>query len=412
MSDAVKDLLESLLQYFSDFDTSIAALSESVEKLKNEASIKREKIAKLYEEFQRLETETLPPIQTTQPSVLDEKIPHSLTENFTGTKPTAFIMYNRRYEVGSWKDLLVVACEILYNRNQRKFKNLVGASFNTRSTILAHTKDSLGKGKLIPGTKNIFIETNRSANDICKILLRILYELGEPSDKIKIYIRITTPHYAEEPAEILSAVKPSNNSEPKIGQYAKEFFVDYFNSMDGKISESELADFQNKAWCKNVFGIDYPLLRKYPIVKWEEYAGGSRVVEDTETAKRYYKFDIITINGNKYALCSQWFEYQRPKLEKWIAESKQKTDKEILYVTTKDNVRICQKCSRERHKLSALKVEYISAAYTVNGENINNKLCVYVCSDCKTKYILDSTYRTYIRGKDIDSISVEFKELK
>lgn len=68
-----------------------------------------------------------------------------------------------------------------------------------------------------------------------------------------------------------------------------------------KVTSKEISDLQDKAICKSLFGIDYPVLDGSPSEK-----------------RRYYSKPVF-INGKQYYLCSQWVEHHRYALEHWIS---------------------------------------------------------------------------------------------
>ena len=72
-------------------------------------------------------------------------------------------------------------------------------------------------------------------------------------------------------------------------------------------SVEEIASMQNEEYSKEHFGLNFPLLKK---------------VTDDKHSVRYYA-KPLEIYGDKYYMCSQWFEVpnnnDRPFLEKWIA---------------------------------------------------------------------------------------------
>lgn len=97
-------------------------------------------------------------------------------------------------------------------------------------------------------------------------------------------------------------------SELKIGQIARTVLKNILES--GNVSDEEIAEMQTIGYSKRNFDIQYPLL----------------VAEDKRFERvRYYSNPII-VNGNKYYLCSQWFETSanndRPYLIRWITAHK------------------------------------------------------------------------------------------
>lgn len=93
-------------------------------------------------------------------------------------------------------------------------------------------------------------------------------------------------------------------NEIKIGKLAQSEIPRILNS--GKVSRDEINMMLNKEYSKETFGLNYPVLAR---------------IDDNYDKIRYYSTEI-EINGEKYVLCSQWFETSsnndRPYLEKWI----------------------------------------------------------------------------------------------
>ena len=95
-------------------------------------------------------------------------------------------------------------------------------------------------------------------------------------------------------------------SDLKIGQIANEVLR---SQLSKGVSTQELSDLQDAWYCKQKFGLDYPLLSKNRF--------------DTLGYSRYYK-ESISINGEHFYLCNQWYEKptnnDRPYLIRWLSE--------------------------------------------------------------------------------------------
>lgn len=96
--------------------------------------------------------------------------------------------------------------------------------------------------------------------------------------------------------------KSTEDLNMKIGRLAQSSFCQLIES--GKVSSEELIKLQDKRYCKNTFNINFPCL-----------VPEQDMIEELQV--RYYKNPIV-YNGISYKLCSQWFEYCRHYLEKWI----------------------------------------------------------------------------------------------
>lgn len=104
------------------------------------------------------------------------------------------------------------------------------------------------------------------------------------------------------------------------------------------MSNEELENFLSKDWCNQAFRLSYPLLKRIdnaiPIEQQLFY--------DNRRHNRYYKKPLIYQYGERYLLCSQWYEYQRSALERWIGEvNSEKKDKEIVkdFLSNSDDFR-------------------------------------------------------------------------
>jgi hypothetical protein len=72
---------------------------------------------------------------------------------------------------------------------------------------------------------------------------------------------------------------------------------------------------QDERYCKNTFDINYPFLKK---VVWTLPLFDQRKVNGYD---RYWA-DPITINNEKFLICNDWYERNRPKFLKWKDELK------------------------------------------------------------------------------------------
>ncbi len=130
---------------------------------------------------------------------------------------------------------------------------------------------------------------------------------------VKMFTDVSTPIHEQK--QTIRKLTISNNNESstipeddykelKIGKIAQTVLRKILES--GNISEEEINFMQKAEYSKQFFGLNYPLLAKYGT----EYE-----------AVRYYKNPVL-INGERYMMCSQWFETvannDRPYLIRWI----------------------------------------------------------------------------------------------
>ncbi len=97
-------------------------------------------------------------------------------------------------------------------------------------------------------------------------------------------------------------------SELKVGEIARKVFARMLEN--GVATEDEIKWMQDADYSKKFFGLNYPVLIKTNSVQKES---------------RYYS-QLLNIYGEKYRLCSEWFETSqnndRPYLLKWINKHK------------------------------------------------------------------------------------------
>ncbi|MFJ5718269.1 hypothetical protein [Neobacillus sp. NPDC093127] len=70
-------------------------------------------------------------------------------------------------------------------------------------------------------------------------------------------------------------------------------------------------------YCKSTFDINYPFLKK---VVWDSPLSDQRKINGYD---RYWAKDI-TINQEKYLICNDWYERNKPKFLKWLKEIENK----------------------------------------------------------------------------------------
>ena len=90
----------------------------------------------------------------------------------------------------------------------------------------------------------------------------------------------------------------------KIGNLA--YLLIQYLLTNGKISDSELVDLQDKAYSHSIFGsLHYPVL-----------ATDRNAYSNDGNTQRSYK-EGVTVNGTIYYISSQWFEDDRDNLINW-----------------------------------------------------------------------------------------------
>lgn len=167
------------------------------------------------------------------------------------------------------------------------------------------------------------------------IMQPILIASNGVADTSELFIRSyqmfkmfdNTPHkekknYSNKTVEN-KVVGKETHKELKVGQLAR--FVLGPMLEKGMANELEIKWMQEAEYCKETFGLQYPLLIKTNADKKES---------------RYYATPLY-INGERYRMCSEWFETEanddRTLLEKWIKEHSKEGGKTLVKGYTNRN---------------------------------------------------------------------------
>ena len=80
----------------------------------------------------------------------------------------------------------------------------------------------------------------------------------------------------------------------------------------GKVSEEEVAKLQSLWYSNEVFGLSFPVLKRI-----EPSEDPSAAAKDHKGRNRYWVKPIY-IRGERYLVCSQWYDRNRRSLERWL----------------------------------------------------------------------------------------------
>ncbi len=106
------------------------------------------------------------------------------TGNYTGKSISYFSFLGSKYEVRSWKDLLINLCEIINTTHRNEFDktlNIVGR----KRPYFSLTGNELRAPQKINNSK-IYVETNLNANRVAKICFDMLATFGYTGNDLKI----------------------------------------------------------------------------------------------------------------------------------------------------------------------------------------------------------------------------------
>ncbi|SHE82879.1 hypothetical protein [Clostridium fallax] len=122
--------------------------------------------------------------------IVDNKIEHTLYENFTHIRPFGFKFNSGELiEVRTWQEVLIKTCEKLFSVDEEKFFSFENKkSMNGKKNKYFSTKtDNIRKPEII-GNK-LYIETNMSGNGIRNLIIKILKEFDIKIVDYKVYFR-------------------------------------------------------------------------------------------------------------------------------------------------------------------------------------------------------------------------------
>ncbi|MBA7491018.1 hypothetical protein ES702_01562 [subsurface metagenome] len=103
---------------------------------------------------------------------------------YTGKSISAFYFKNTKYEIHTWRNLLVKLAEIIHESHSSNFKKVLTLKGKKRP-YFSFNENELRVPQKIDRT-NIFMETNWSANSIVKICQRLLNTFDYSSEDLKI----------------------------------------------------------------------------------------------------------------------------------------------------------------------------------------------------------------------------------
>lgn len=122
--------------------------------------------------------------------IVDNKVEHSLYEDFTHKRPYGFRLNNKRLiEANTWKDMLIKVSEILIKLHEGKFLSFVDnrAMEGRKGKLISTNPTDMRKPAKV--ANRIFVETNLSSNSIRDLIKKILKEYGFKTEDFKVYLR-------------------------------------------------------------------------------------------------------------------------------------------------------------------------------------------------------------------------------
>lgn len=126
------------------------------------------------------------PTQSVQPPPPYPPHPSESTDSgiYTGKSISSFYFRGAKYQVRSWKDLLIKLCEIINSSHRNDFEKTLKVVGRKRP-YFTRSANELRAPQKVNGT-NIYVETNLSANNIVKICIDMLAVFGYSEAELKI----------------------------------------------------------------------------------------------------------------------------------------------------------------------------------------------------------------------------------
>lgn len=125
--------------------------------------------------------------------ILDTDIPYDLSCDFTNKKPAKFKLEDKVYRCSNLKDILIILCEILYEKYPRRMKSLVSdPEFQGNKWPLFSWEQRYHEhlAKYSPvGKTGLFVMTHASGKQIKKEIEKLLSKFNISKSKLTIYFR-------------------------------------------------------------------------------------------------------------------------------------------------------------------------------------------------------------------------------
>ena len=358
----------------------------------------------------------------------DPTIPYSLSEKLITTTPCKFSYKRRTYDISSYKDLWIKLCEILYEKDRKRFEDI--AKFNKlygdKISYITYKDDEIAKNikpdKSVPLLNtNIILYTNMSIPQIIKRIEELfdIYKISLSS--IKLYLRndrnpkagrYPVGKYLDNTFDYKSVIKEKQNSEKhndvkekskiKISQVAYDYFQNYFKNTE---LSYDIQNFLDKDWCSEIFNIPYPVFKQVDNTKPLK----EQTFTEDKNYAHYAQGKQVIIGGKSYMIYMLWNEkMHRSKLEKWIIEhpisdSVQDINSKMnVYVIPKNKAKICKKCGKKTL------TDNLLLTYYKGDANFEKDFYIRRCKNCDLIFMSEGTYNMYSSSSDVRDPNVNF----
>ena len=362
----------------------------------------------------------------------DQTIPYPLSEKLANTTPCKFSYKKITYDISSYKDLWIKLCEILYEKDNKRFDNIAKLKKLSGKKIpyITYKNDEAVKDiKDVASRFTQFLDTdiilyiNMSVPQNIKLIEELLDMYKISTSSIKVYLKndrnpksgyYPVGKYLDDSFDYDTIIKEKQNiveqndtrdkPKVKISQRAYDYFQEYFKNTNQYYN---IHNFLDKDWCYKTFNVHYPILKQVDNtlpLKEQTYT------EDKNYA-HYNQSRQIIINDKCYMIYMRWIENQhRSKLEEWISKNplsnllKESEQKINVFILPKNRIKICGKCGNKTQ------MDKLLVTYYKENEDFQHMLHIRKCNNCNLVYMSDGTLRMYKNTSDKIDPSINFIE--
>lgn len=121
---------------------------------------------------------------------VDSNIPYTLYEVYTHKRPAGFEIFGVRKEAKEWKGVFVGTCEVLAQKDIKKFESFVGDKTmqGRKVPYFCKTSNGVRAPRKIAGT-DIYVMTNMNANQIRNVIVKMLRKYGIKINDYKLFLK-------------------------------------------------------------------------------------------------------------------------------------------------------------------------------------------------------------------------------
>lgn len=165
---------------------------------------------------------------------VDETVPYSLASVLTNKKPSAFSLYDQKYAVDSWKEMLLQTCALLNRMNPMLFASLEADPDLQGRKRPYFSRDGVGLDTpaKIPDA-DLYVETHVSARYLKKMIANLLGKYSIPEEAYLIYLKKDFTPLHEETFRVRKAVPVQEAQEAPEQEQQLSFSFDSDGNWNG-----------------------------------------------------------------------------------------------------------------------------------------------------------------------------------